>query len=210
LLKAADILGMGEEELLTGMFADFVAGQIADSVMKIGELHLEGQLLEQKYEMGLEELNEALEGLENLPNYEKVKTRGIPVLEAVADTKFLNEEVQDETLIECWRRVVGPAGAHSAGCRPCSHLWGSAERHRLCASGLSVIYRDVHAATLSAAGNADATCPPSNAAALSAAGNANATWSTGHAHAAALSAAGNTHYSTDTGTPLHFRGSPCA
>ncbi len=50
-------------------------------------MHLEDQLLRQKYEMGLEELNEALERLENLPNYEKAKIGGIPVLEAVADTR---------------------------------------------------------------------------------------------------------------------------
>ena len=55
--------------------------------MKIGKLHLEDQLLRQKYKMGLEELNEALERLENLPNYEETKIKGIPVLEAVADTR---------------------------------------------------------------------------------------------------------------------------
>lgn len=87
LLKVADILGVGEDELLAGMFADFIANQIADSEMKIGKLHLRDQLLRQKYKMGLEELNEALKRLENLPNYEEAKVRGIPVLEAVADTR---------------------------------------------------------------------------------------------------------------------------
>lgn len=87
LLKVADILGVGEDELLAGMFADFIANQIADSEMKIGKLHLRDQLLRQKYEMGLEELSEALERLENLPNYEEVKIKGITVLEAVADTR---------------------------------------------------------------------------------------------------------------------------
>ena len=87
LLKVADILGVGEDDLLTGMFANFVVDQIADSEMKIGKLYLRDQLLRQKYEMGLEELNEALERLENLPNYEKAKIGGIPVLEAVADTR---------------------------------------------------------------------------------------------------------------------------
>lgn len=87
LLKVADILGLGEEELLTGMFADFIADQIAESEMKIGKLHFEDQLLRWKYEMSLEELNEALERLGNLPNYEEAKLRGIPVLEAVADTR---------------------------------------------------------------------------------------------------------------------------
>lgn len=55
--------------------------------MKIGKLHLKDQLLRQKYEIDLEELNEALERLEDLPSYEEVKIDGIPVLEAVADTR---------------------------------------------------------------------------------------------------------------------------
>ncbi len=55
--------------------------------MKIGKLYLEDQLLRQKYKMGLEGLNEALERLEDLPNYEEAKIRGIPVLEAVTDTR---------------------------------------------------------------------------------------------------------------------------
>ncbi len=55
--------------------------------MKIGKLHLEDQLLRQKYQMGLEELNEALGKLENLRNYEEAEIRGIPMLEAVADTR---------------------------------------------------------------------------------------------------------------------------
>ena len=55
--------------------------------MRIGKLHLEDQLLRQKYQMGLEELNEALGKLENLRNYEEAEIRGIPVLEAVADTR---------------------------------------------------------------------------------------------------------------------------
>ena len=87
LLKVADILGVGEDQLLTGMFADFIADQITGSEMKIGKLYLRDQLLRRKYEMGLEDLNEALERLENLPNYEETKIRGIPVLEAVADTR---------------------------------------------------------------------------------------------------------------------------
>jgi hypothetical protein len=63
------------------------ADQIADSEMLIGKLYLRDQSLRQKYEMSLEELNEALGSLENLPNYEEAKIRGIPVLEAVADTR---------------------------------------------------------------------------------------------------------------------------
>jgi hypothetical protein len=55
--------------------------------MKIGQLYLGDRLLRQRYEMGLEELNDTLERLENLPNYEKAKIGGIPVLEAVADTR---------------------------------------------------------------------------------------------------------------------------
>ena len=55
--------------------------------MKIGKLHLEDQLLRQKYKMGLEDLNETFGKLENLRNYEEAKIRGIPVLEAVADTR---------------------------------------------------------------------------------------------------------------------------
>lgn len=87
LLKVADILSVGEDELLTRMFADFIADRIAESEMKIGQLYLRDQLLRQKYKMGLEGLNEALERLEDLPNYEEAKIRGIPVLEAVADTR---------------------------------------------------------------------------------------------------------------------------
>ena len=87
LLKAADILDVGEDDLLTRMFADFVADQIADSEMRIGQLYLGDRLLRQKYEMGLEDLNEALRRLENLPNYEEAMIKGIPVLEAVADTR---------------------------------------------------------------------------------------------------------------------------
>lgn len=87
LLKASDILDMGEDDLLTRMFTDFIADRIAESEMKIGQLYLRDQLLRQKYKMGLEGLNEALERLEDLPNYEEVKIRGIPVLEAVADTR---------------------------------------------------------------------------------------------------------------------------
>lgn len=86
LLRVADILGVGEDDLLTRMFANFIANQIAESEMKIGKLHFE-ELLRHKYEMGLEELNEALEKLENLPNYEEAKIDGIPVLEAVTDTR---------------------------------------------------------------------------------------------------------------------------
>ena len=55
--------------------------------MQIGELYFEDQLLRRKYEMGLEDLNDALERLENLPNYGEAKIRGIPILEAVADTR---------------------------------------------------------------------------------------------------------------------------
>jgi hypothetical protein len=69
------------------MFTDFIADQIAESEMRIGKLYFEDQLLRRKYEMGLEELNKTLGKLENLPNYEEAKSRGIPVLEAVADTR---------------------------------------------------------------------------------------------------------------------------
>ena len=62
-------------------------GSIAESEMRIDELHVEDRLLWQKYEMGLDELNEALERSEDLPNYEEAKIRGIPVLEAVSDTR---------------------------------------------------------------------------------------------------------------------------
>ncbi len=94
LLRVADILGVGEDDLLTRMFANFIANQIAESEMKIGKLHLEDQLLRQKYRMGLEELNEALERLENLPNYEEAKIKGIPVLEAVADTRSWEHTIE--------------------------------------------------------------------------------------------------------------------
>jgi hypothetical protein len=85
---------VGEDELLTRMFANFIANQIAENEMKIGELHLEDQLLRQKYEMGLEDLIEALERLENLPNYEEAKIRGVPVLEAVADTRSWEHTIE--------------------------------------------------------------------------------------------------------------------
>jgi hypothetical protein len=52
----------------------------------IGKLYFEDQLLQQRYKMGLGELNEALARLENLPNYAEAKVRGIPELEAVSDT----------------------------------------------------------------------------------------------------------------------------
>ena len=55
--------------------------------MKIGQLYLGDRLLRQKYEMDLEELNETLGKLEILRNYEEAEIRGIPVLEAVADTR---------------------------------------------------------------------------------------------------------------------------
>jgi hypothetical protein len=48
--------------------------------MKIGKLYFEDQLLQQRYKMGLGELNEALARLESLPNYEEAKIDGIPVL----------------------------------------------------------------------------------------------------------------------------------
>ena len=67
----------------------------------------------------------------------------------------LNEEVQNETLTESCRRVTRPAGAHNAGCRPCSHLWGTAERHGAIVSGVPIAYRD--AAALPAAGDAHAS-----------------------------------------------------
>ena len=107
LLKVADILSVGEEELLTRMFADFIADRIAESEMRIGKLHLEDQLLRQKYQMGLEELNEALGKLENLRNYEEAEIRGIPVLEAVADTKSWEHVIErlrgeEKRLQELW------------------------------------------------------------------------------------------------------------
>lgn len=94
LLRVADILGVGEDDLLTRMFDNFIANQIAESEMRIGKLYLRDQSLRQKYEMGLEELNEALESLENLPNYEEAKIRGVPVLEAVADTRSWEHTIE--------------------------------------------------------------------------------------------------------------------
>jgi hypothetical protein len=99
------------------MFADFVADQIAESEMQTGKLHLEDQLLRRKYEMSLEELNEALERLENLPNYGEAKIRGISVLEAVADTRswehiierLRNEEKKLQELLGLQKANGSPA-----------------------------------------------------------------------------------------------------
>ena len=70
-----------------------------------------------------------------------------------------NGEAQDETLTERCRKVSGPAGTHSAGCRPCFNLGGIAERHRArrrtSVSVLPIAHRDADSAALSSPRDTD-------------------------------------------------------
>ena len=89
-----EVILNSSDNIYLSLITDLIADQIADSEMRIGKLHLEDQLLRQKYKMGLDELNEALERLESLPNYEEAKIRGIPVLEAAADTRSWEHTIE--------------------------------------------------------------------------------------------------------------------
>ncbi len=97
--KVADILGMSEDGLLQEMTSHFIKERIADSERRIGRLHLKEQKLRQKYQMNLEELARVLEKLESAEDYETQTINGIPVLEAVADTRtweHLLENLEEE------------------------------------------------------------------------------------------------------------------
>ena len=69
--------------------------EIADSERRIGKLHLKEQRLRQKYQMNLEELAQVLEKLESAEDYEAQTVNGIPVLEAVADTRAWEHLLQN-------------------------------------------------------------------------------------------------------------------
>lgn len=85
--KVAGILGISEDALLQEMTSRFIKEKIADSERRIGKFHLKEQKLRQKYQMNLEELAQALEKLESTEDYEAQTINGVPVLEAVADTR---------------------------------------------------------------------------------------------------------------------------
>ena len=85
--KVAGILGMSEDALLREMTSHFIKEKIVDSERRIGKFHLKEQKLRHKYQMNLEELAQILEKLESAEDYEGQTINGIPVLEAVADTR---------------------------------------------------------------------------------------------------------------------------
>jgi len=85
--KVAGILGMSEDALLREMTSHFIKEKIADSERRIAKFHLKEQKLRQKYQMNPEELAQVLEKLESAEDYEAQTVNGIPVLEAVADTR---------------------------------------------------------------------------------------------------------------------------
>lgn len=97
--KVAGILGISEDALLREMTSRFIKEKIADSERRIGKFHLKEQKLRQKYQMNLEELTQLLEELESAEDYEAQAINGIPVLEAVADTRaweHLSENLEEE------------------------------------------------------------------------------------------------------------------
>lgn len=85
--QVARVLDMSEEALLQEMMAVFLTDRVADSERRIGHLHLEEQRLRLKYGMGLIELQNALDTLEDAVDYETQTINGVLVLEAVSDTR---------------------------------------------------------------------------------------------------------------------------
>ncbi len=61
--------------------------KIADTEQRVTTLHSEKQKLRRKYGTGLKELTEALDRLKGKKSHEQQTVNGIPITEAVADTR---------------------------------------------------------------------------------------------------------------------------
>jgi hypothetical protein len=90
---------MDTEAILVQSLHDFVADQIAQSQQRMSQCYMEHQHFLRKYGMPWEAFLHALETLEEQPE-EEATLQGIPLLEAVADSRWwahVQEELTTET-----------------------------------------------------------------------------------------------------------------
>jgi Mlc titration factor MtfA (ptsG expression regulator) len=93
--KVAHVLGVSQETLMAEMMTQLIEEKTTESEKKIGKLHFEDRTLQQKYGVSLEELKKRLDELEGAESYEGQTIEGIPVLEAVADTRAWEHVVEN-------------------------------------------------------------------------------------------------------------------
>lgn len=97
--KLAEIFGMDRNKLIEESISNFIDGEMLKCEKRIGKLWLEYDMLNRKYGMSLEDLCKALDKIETEERYEEKDIRGVPILEAVSDTrrwKHLAEDLERE------------------------------------------------------------------------------------------------------------------
>lgn len=109
----ANLFRMPVEDLLRQAFCAFVQDEIAASERRLGQLYAEEHNLRRKYGTDMDGLNRQLAVLEQTAEgFEEQNVSGVPILEAVSDTRrwehILERLTQEEDRLQRLHESVAP------------------------------------------------------------------------------------------------------